>query len=224
MAAENPAPKPKPTGPAAKPAPPGAPAAHLKTGAPAPAPAAAKPVSQADRKPVIVGMAAGGTPTEEKVAAEAKKLLESTKSALGGLFAKAQAKLAEIQHKDQPKEVAPAAPAEGEAAAVAEPVPVPVVAKPAMHAKPVGMDRLVITVAEGTGDKAKVILVRKGIKDGKVEGDRLEFRYPSNRVNQVMKAFLDAHVEIYKLERTTEPAPAGGAPASPPPAEEAAPG
>jgi hypothetical protein len=236
-AGATPAPKPSPSTPApggapAKPAAP-APAGGAKpaappakpAGQPTPAPAAkpgykVEPAKQPDlrggdvgRRPQVVGMAAGNE-------IDAKKILESTKSALGGLFAKAQAKIAEL--KASPAEdAAPAAPADAPPAEGEDALPAaaaPAAAAPAAAPKlsplyaakaAAGNDHIVLRVGEGSGARAAKLIKQKGIKDVKVDGDRLEFHSVTNRTIQVFKALLEGHIELYGLERTTEAAPAG---------------
>jgi hypothetical protein len=167
----------------------------------------------------VIGMAESDRP-------DPKKILQSTANALGGLFAGVKTKLANVMEKSatrgeadapatEPAATEPAAPEP--AAADAAPAPPAALARPmGGHGRPATLDHVVLRAAEGQGTKANVVLARKGVKDAKVDGDRLEFRMATNRVSQTLKAMIEAHIEIMGLERTTEAAPAHAAAAEPP--------
>ena len=156
-------------------------------------------------KPQFVIKGAKAPPPAEKP--DARKVIEKTTNALGGLLNPLKAKIAAIQQKP---EATPPSPAPSEAPAAVEPVPESVPAQPRPTAslpRPanVTLDHLVIRVAEGTGQKAAQVLARKGVKDAKVEGDRLEFTCLSNRVTILFKTLFEGHIELYGLERTVKP-------------------
>jgi hypothetical protein len=143
---------------------------------------------------------------------DARKLIEKTTNVLGGILSPLKAKLAAMGETKAPPPPsaakpeasgAPEAPTEPPAAPAPAP-PRPSIASPARPAN-APLDRVVIRVGEGTAQKANMVLARKGIRDAKVDGDRLEFVFASNRVSTVLKTLLEAHIELYGLERTESP-------------------
>lgn len=66
----------------------------------------------------------------------------------------------------------------------------------------VTLDPVVLQVGAGQAKKARQVLVRKMIREVEIDGDRLEFKCPSNRFTSTLKAMLDAKVELWFLERS----------------------
>lgn len=58
-------------------------------------------------------------------------------------------------------------------------------------------------LAGGTGQKANAVLGRKGIRDARLEGDRIEFDYASNRVSAVLRALLESHRALWSRAHGT---------------------
>ncbi|HZV00912.1 MAG TPA: hypothetical protein VFF73_29625 [Planctomycetota bacterium] len=169
------------------------------------------PTPEPQTKPQFV--IKGAKPAPPPAPPDARKVIEKTTNVLGGLLNPLKAKLAAIQQKTDAPAPPPPAPAPAPAE-VAEPVAADAPAEPPAQPRPtanlprpanVTLDHLVIRVSEGTGHKAAQVLARKGIKDAKVEGDRLEFTCLSNRVVILFKTLFESHIELYGLERTVQP-------------------
>jgi hypothetical protein len=63
------------------------------------------------------------------------------------------------------------------------------------------VDRLLVQFTAAQVKKAASVLASKGIKNPRIEGDAIEFECPSSRVATVLRALIDAHVELYGLAR-----------------------
>jgi hypothetical protein len=170
------------------------------------------PTPEPQTKPQFV--IKGAKPAPPPAPPDARKVIEKTTTVLGGLLNPLKAKLAGLQQKAEPPAPAPepapapAAAAEAPEEPADEPDAPPSPPRPTGHLpRPanVTLDHLVIRVSEGTGHKAAQVLARKGIKDAKVEGDRLEFTCLSNRVVILFKTLFESHIELYGLERTVQP-------------------
>jgi hypothetical protein len=110
-----------------------------------------------------------------------------------------------------------------DASAVSAPAPPPVEmsAPPSAAMAPSGppvargvtVDRLLIQVTSAQVKKAAQVLTSRGIKNQKIEGDSIEFECASTRVATVLRALIDAHIELYGLARMAvdgAAAPPGG--------------
>jgi hypothetical protein len=138
---------------------------------------------------------------------DARKILESTAGALGRFLAPVTAKITgKLAPPPPPAEVPAPEPAADEAAAPRPPAAKVVAIPPPKRDANIPHDRIIMRVGAGTAGKANAVLVRKGVRDAKVEGDTLEFEMPSLRVIQLFKALIEGHIELYGLERTTAPA------------------